>query len=287
MPELPEVEVVKQSLQKSVYLRKIVKVKVKNRNLRYRIEKNFERKISDKKILNISRKAKYLVFCLEDNSYFSIHLGMSGTLHIIRNKVENKYTNLSFYHSQTIRKKHSHLIFYFKKFKIIYNDPRRFGFVKYFKNKSTMNNFFKKNGHEPLSNKFSLEYLKKNLLLPKKNIKNVLLDQKIISGIGNIYASEILFHSKIKPTRRSKSLNSKEIKKLILSTKHILIKAIKKGGSSIRDFKNSDGSTGSYQNEFMVYNKANEICPNRACNYKIQKSIISNRSTFYCKNCQK
>ena len=129
--------------------------------------------------------------------------------------------------------------------------------------------------------------MKKNLNLSKKNIKNVLLDQKIISGIGNIYASEILFHSKIRPNRLVNDLNQKEISNIIISTKFILNKAIRKGGSSIRDFKNSDGNTGSFQNEFKVYNKENENCPNSSCKNKIKKLNISNRSTFYCNICQK
>ena len=120
-----------------------------------------------------------------------------------------------------------------------------------------------------------------------KILHNVLLDQKIISGIGNIYASEILFHSKIRPIRLANSLNLKEISNIIISTKYILNKAIKKGGSSIRDFKNSDGNTGSFQNEFKVYNKENENCPNSSCENKIIKLTISNRSTFYCNICQK
>ena len=287
MPELPEVEIVKRSLHKSVYLRKILNVKVNNRNLRYKLDNNFEEKIKNRKIINISRRAKYIIVSLNDNTYFCIHLGMSGTLHILKKKIKNKRTNLSFYHSQIIGKKHNHLVFYFEDFKIIYNDPRRFGFIKLFNNKCKLDNYFNKNGCEPLSKDFNSRYLKKKLDLPKKNIKNILLDQRIISGIGNIYASEILFHSKIKPKRLARSLSFKEINKIIFSTKYILINAIKKGGSSIKDFRNSDGNTGSYQDEFKVYNKQNEICPNKRCKNKIQKLIISNRSTFCCNICQK
>ena len=159
MPELPEVEIVKRSLQKSVYLRKILKVKVNNRNLRYKVDKNFEKKLKGKKILNISRKAKYITISLDDYTFFCIHLGMSGTLHIVKNKFENKKTNLSFYHSPVLGKKHNHLIFYFKDFKIIYNDPRRFGFIKIFENKRTFNNYFSRNGCEPLSKNFNLEFI--------------------------------------------------------------------------------------------------------------------------------
>ena len=269
MPELPEVEILKRSLHRSVYLRKILKVKVNNRNLRYKVDKNFEKKLKGKKILNISRKAKYITISLDNYTFFCIHLGMSGTLHIVKNNFENKKTNLSFYHSPVLGKKHNHLIFYFKDFKIIYNDPRRFGFIKIFENKRTFNNYFSRNGCEPLSKNLNLEYLKKKLNLSKKNIKNVLLDQKII------------------PNRLVNSLNQKEITNIIISTKFILNKAIRKGGSSIRDFKNSDGNTGSFQNEFKVYNKENENCPNSSCKNKIKKLNISNRSTFYCNICQK
>ena len=165
MPELPEVEIVKRSLQKSVYLRKILKVKVNNRNLRYKVDKNFEKKLKGKKILNISRKAKYITISLDNYTFFCIHLGMSGTLHIVKNKFENKKTNLSFYHSPVLGKKHNHLIFYFKDFKIIYNDPRRFGFMKVLFSEKELNDFFIGYGPEPLSSNFNFDYLKKKKLI--------------------------------------------------------------------------------------------------------------------------
>ena len=120
-----------------------------------------------------------------------------------------------------------------------------------------------------------------------KNIKNILLDQKIVSGIGNIYASEILFSSKINPLIVGKKLKLYQIKNLYKYSKIVLKNAILKGGSSIRDFKNVVGKKGLFQKEFKVYDRQNETCNNKKCNYKIKKILISNRSTFYCKNCQK
>ena len=134
---------------------------------------------------------------------------------------------------------------------------------------------------------FLLKYLKKNILFRKKCIKSILLDQKIISGIGNIYANEILFHSGLNPRKKGLKLKDFELKYLYKYSKLVLKKAILKGGSSIRDFRNTEGAKGSFQENFKVYDKDNHNCPNKKCNYKIKKINISNRSTFYCENCQK
>ena len=130
-------------------------------------------------------------------------------------------------------------------------------------------------------------YLKKNILFRNKCIKSILLDQKIISGIGNIYANEILFHSGLNPRKKGLKLKDFELKYLYKYSKLVLKKAILKGGSSIRDFRNTEGDKGSFQDNFKVYNKDDHNCPNKKCNYKIKKINISNRSTFYCENCQK
>ena len=286
MPELPEVEIIKQSLIKSVQFKKITNVIIKNRNLRFKIERNLKKKIINKKINNVSRKSKYLILKLDKNEYFVIHFGMSGTLHKVKNN--NRFeTNLSFYHLNNLPKKHNHIYFLFKGFKIIYNDPRRFGIIKYFKTYEQFKYFFRNYGPDPFQKKFNKEYIKKNLRNKKKNIKNLLLDQKFISGIGNIYANEILFYSKINPFKKGKDISNLEISKFIRITKFVLNKAIKKGGSSIRDFKNTKGKKGSYQDDFAVYDRENKKCKSKTCNSKIIKINISNRSTFICNYCQK
>ena len=286
MPELPEVEIIKQSLKKTIKFDKILKVKVHNKNLRFKLNKNFENTLRNKKITNISRYAKYLIIELNNLEYLIFHFGMSGTLHLKKNS-NIKSTNLSFYSSQNLPNKHNHVELIFKNFKIIYNDPRRFGYIKLIKSKSELGSFVSKMGLEPLDSKFNILYLKKKLFNRNKNIKNILLDQKIISGIGNIYASEILFHSRLNPLKKGKKIKINELKLLVKFSKKVLQNAISKGGSSIRDFKNTDGSSGLFQNEFKVYNKENYICPNYTCKYKIKKINISNRSSFYCLNCQK
>ena len=147
--------------------------------------------------------------------------------------------------------------------------------------------FFNKMGPEPFNKKFNINYIFNYFINKKKNIKSFLLDQKFVSGIGNIYASEILFNCKINPFKQAKNLTKLDIKKIRYFSKIILNKAIKKGGSSIRDFKSVSGQNGSYQNEFKVYQRENLNCLNKDCFGKVTKKVISKRSTFFCNRCQK
>ena len=287
MPELPEVEIVKRSLKNKVNYKKIKKIIITNRNLRFKIQKNFEKLLEGRLITNVSRFSKYIILTLDNNNYCLIHLGMSGTLHLINYKKKEKITNLSFYHSKNLPKKHNHIKIKFSNFMIIYNDPRRFGFLKILNNKKELKKYFQRSGPEAISSKFNFKYVKYKLINKKKNIKNFLLDQYFVSGIGNIYANEILFYSKINPFKIAKKLSSKEIKKLIKYSKLVLNLAIKFGGSSIRDFKNAKGISGLFQNKFKVYDRENKYCLRKKCKGKIIKMFISNRSSFFCKSCQK
>ena len=192
MPELPEIEIVKQSLDKNIKFEKIKKVVVRNRSLRFKISKDFEFFLINKKINKISRKSKYLVFHLNNNTFCIIHLGMTGTIHLVGKKNYLKNTNTSFYSSSNLPLKHNHIEFFLEKYQLIYNDPRRFGFFKIFK-KESLSDFFNNVGPEPLNNKFNINYISNYFINKKKNIKSFLLDQKFVSGIGNIYACEILF----------------------------------------------------------------------------------------------
>jgi len=216
MPELPEVEIVRQSLEKKVRDKIIQKVLIKNRNLRFKIQSNFQKHLLKKKIKKIDRFSKYIIITFEDSSGFIIHLGMSGTIHLLRKNQKNIYTNSSFYNSPLLPKKHNHIEIEFEKIKIIYNDPRRFGFIKLIKGYINLKNYFNKLGPDPFEENFNFEYVKKYLYKKSKNIKNTLIDQKFISGIGNIYASEILNYSKINPFKFSGRIKNNEINKIIL-----------------------------------------------------------------------
>ena len=287
MPELPEVEIVKQSLAKKIQQKKIKKVIIKNRNLRFKIPQKFEELLQNKIIKKVTRFSKYLILNFSDGSFCLIHLGMSGTIHLIEKNNLNKFTNTSFYNSASLPKKHNHVEIHFKDLKVIYNDPRRFGFFKFIGNLEELIDRFNHLGPEPFFKEFNLKYLLKYFLNKKKDIKSFLLDQKFVSGIGNIYANEILFLSRINPMTHAMKLSEKDCKKIISFSKSVLKKAIKKGGSSIRDFKNTSGQSGNFQKEFKVYQRENLNCPRNKCTGKIKKIFISNRSTFFCNTCQK
>ena len=287
MPELPEVEIVKQSLAKKIQQKKIKKVIIKNRNLRFKIPPKFEKLLKNKTIKKVTRFSKYIILNFSDSSFCLIHLGMSGTIHLIEKNNLNKFTNTSFYNSPSLPKKHNHVEIHFKDLKVIYNDPRRFGFFKFIDNRELLVDKFNHLGPEPFFKNFDLKYILKYFLNKKKDIKSFLLDQNFVSGIGNIYASEILFLCKINPTILAMNLSKKDCKNIIIFSKKVLNNAIKKGGSSIRDFKDTSGKRGNFQKEFKVYQRENLNCLRNKCKGKIKKISKSNRSTFFCNTCQK
>ncbi len=288
MPELPEVEIVKQSLNKSIRGKIIKDILIKNRNLRFKIPRNFEKNILKKKITKVDRFSKHLIMKFEDSSNLMIHLGMSGTIHLIsESRKKNSITNTSFYHSPLLPKKHNHVEMKIDNFKLIYNDPRRFGYFSYFKSDEQINNNFKKYGPEPFDPLFNKNYIFNYFKNKKKNIKNFLIDQNFVSGIGNIYASEILFLCKILPSKQVSLLSLNDCQKISHFSKVVLKKAIDKGGSSIRDFKNISGNQGSFQKNFNVYQRENKNCLKFSCKGTIHKKFISNRSSFFCNLCQK
>jgi len=284
MPELPEVEITKKTLQKYVQDQYITDVKIKNYNLRYKINKNFRKNVIKKKIKKITRRSKYLIFHLSDKTFFIIHLGMTGRILVGKN---NTLLDTSFYSSNSSINKHNHLYFFFKKYVMIYNDTRRFGFIKFYTEQELL-----KSSHliylgvEPLSKSLNFRYFKERIKGFKKSIKNTLMDQSFICGLGNIYVNEALFISKISPGRMSFKIKDNEIILLIKSIKKILKKSIVFGGSTIKDFHNSEGKSGQFQNFFKVYGKEGQGCPRSSCNGTIQRSVISSRATFFCTKCQ-
>ena len=287
MPELPEVEIVRKSLDKKIRQKKVKKVIVRNRNLRIKLPYNFKRFLENKKINKVSRFSKYLISNLSNNEFCLIHLGMSGTIHLTNNRKKNDLTNLSFYNSPFLPKKHNHVEIIFDNFRIIYNDPRRFGFFQIIKNYKDLKKRFIHLGPEPFNNNFNLKYFLQFKKDKNRTIKDLLMDQKFVSGIGNIYASEILFLSKVDPQKKIKLLTSKQCIQIISNSRKVLSNAIDKGGSSIRDFKNTNGIKGGYQDSFRVYQREGMNCKRQNCTGKIKKKVITNRSTFFCDFCQK
>ena len=289
MPELPEVEVVKRSLINKTQNLIVKAVKINDGRLRYKIDRNEIKKIIGLKFKKISRRSKYLLFYFNKDIIMIVHLGMTGKFFFV-NRKQKKYKT-SFYYdiNEDKDKKHDRIIFDLSNNqKLIYNDIRKFGFIKFTKQVNLDENIhFKHLGPEPLSVKFNIRYFKNYIAGKKRTIKDILMDQKFISGLGNIYVNEILFFSGVRPEKKIKKLTDIEIQKIINFSKKIILKAIALGGSSIKDFSSSSGKKGSFQQHFSVYGKKGENCSKVKCKGKIKKIVIANRASFFCAYCQK
>ena len=277
MPELPEVETVSQGIKSKLLNHKISKVIVKRRDLRFRMDTKLEQKITNTKINSVSRRAKYILINLDNGLTIIIHLGMSGRI-----VVEDLKSSENVF-------KHTHLeIITTGKKKMKFIDPRRFGSVILHEtNNLNTHKLIKNLAPEPLTKEFNATYLFKALKGRSANIKSIIMNQFIVVGVGNIYASESLYKAKIRPGRQAKSLSLTECVLLAKSIKKVLKRSIKLGGSSINDYSLVDGNLGFFQSEFEVYGKEGKICRKKTCHSKILRIVIAQRSSFYCSKCQK
>jgi formamidopyrimidine-DNA glycosylase len=274
MPELPEVETVCRALSKVIKNSKIKEIKFYRKDLRWQVKDNFEVTLKNNIFIDPYRRGKYILIPTNTDKIFLIHLGMSGQIRIKKKDIVQKHD-----HMRLIVENNN------KHFVITYNDSRRFGYIDLFKKKELREHFLlSKIGVEPLGRGLTIEYLQNNFNKRVINIKNALIDQKIIAGIGNIYASEILYKAKINPLREVNSLSKNDLNSIITYTKIILKKSIDVGGTTIRDHMQPDGSLGYFTQKLQVYGKTNEKC--KTCNSFIVKEVISNRSTFVCRHCQ-
>ena len=278
MPELPEVETIKNMVSGILQGSTIVDVIVRQRKFRESVPDDFEQIVKGARVEALRRIAKYMLIDLSNGYTIIWHFGMSGKFKICDN-VPN------------VLDKHDHIVLSTDKGVIIYNDVRRFGLVSYCEsNKLRQNHLLGKLGLDPWEKELTSQYLLNKLKEKKQPIKICLLDQEIICGIGNIYASEILYKAGILPNRAGNTITQTEAEKIILYTRQILEASIKAGGSTIHDFKRPDGDTGYFQNQLCVYGRAGQRCPNCICDLKsggIKKSVMGGRSTFYCETLQK
>ena len=289
MPELPEVEVVKRSLKRKILNSIIKKVQIKDYKLRYKVEKEIGNKLTGKKIKNIKRRSKFLIFEIDKYYLMLVHLGMTGKFFFIDQNKEKFKTSFYYLLNHQKEQKHDRVIFFLNNNrKLIYNDVRKFGFIKlYDLNQITRISHLNNLGPEPFEKKWNFKYFKDYITNRKRNIKNILMDQKFVSGLGNIYVNEILFLSGVRPSRLVKKLKNSEIKKIIKYSKIILKGSIKLGGSTIKDFSSENGKKGVFQQYFKIYGRKDKKCSNVDCNNSVVKTAISNRATFFCKRCQK
>jgi formamidopyrimidine-DNA glycosylase len=275
MPELPEVEIAMRGIAPFLEGQSITECILNAPALRYPFGTTFRHLIENSTVLALQRRGKYILFHLDNSFVLVWHLGMSGRIYTFKNA------------SDYIPGKHDHVIFRTAQNQlVVYNDSRRFGFMRILPEAALQNEApFMNMGPEPLGNTFSGPVLfnaLKNKLTP---IKTALLDQHIVAGIGNIYASEALFKSFINPTVQAGKLQEKDTERLATAIKSVLNRAIEAGGSSLRDYQHTDGSLGYFQHMFQVYNRAGQPC--QKCSIEIIKIIQNGRSTFYCPHCQK
>ncbi len=272
MPELPEVETVRTGLEDALKGATIKKVELKRANLRFEFPEHFAKKLTGATIESIGRRAKYLLFHLDNCMVLIGHLGMTGRFSV--EKPPKTYG------------KHDHVVFTLTDGRaVIYNDARRFGFMTLSSEKELSENVFLADlGPEPLEKEFSAKYLEIQLLRRSGPIKTVIMGQGLVVGVGNIYASEALFLAKIDPRKPAKKVadNSAELVKAIRA---VLKDAIKSGGSSLRDFVQVSGESGYFQHHFNVYGRAGKPCI--TCHTPIKNLRMAGRSTFYCPHCQK
>ena len=270
MPELPEVETIRRDLE-ILHQQKIIAIYRSNKKMR--IDSSVDlHSLVNAKINQVKRQARYLLIELNNQHTLIIHLGMSGRLSIVKSFSQLKHDHFACQISD-----HQWLVF---------NDPRRFGFVDLIENKNLPNHkMLAKLAVEPLSDEFNFQYLKTKLAKKTLNIKTTIMDNQIVVGVGNIYASESLFDAKISPTRSANSLKDGEIKKLVASIKKIISNAIEQKGSSISDYFDAKGNLGNFQNNHLVYDKTNQSC--RVCDNKINRIVQNGRASFYCQKCQK
>ena len=276
MPELPEVETVSLALSKVVINAKILKIEIYRNDLRWKIKKSLKKDLQNDFFKQPYRRGKYILVPTIKDNIFLIHLGMSGQI-----KIRDSYETLLRHDHVRITIKSNNDKIYF----ITYNDPRRFGYIDLFNDKEINKHFLlKKLGVEPFEKELNLDYLKTIINKKIKCIKETLMDQGVIAGIGNIYASEILFRAKINPHRSVKTLKTEEIKSIIKATRQILQKSINVGGTTLQNHLQPSGKLGYFFQKLKVYGKNNKKC--FKCKNLISVSIIGNRSTYFCNNCQ-
>ena len=269
MPELPEVETTCSGIRPHLAGTTIVSVDVLDSRLRWPVAEEVEQ-LSNKEVLSVTRRAKYILIEFEHGSMIC-HLGMSGSLRIVP--------------SGTELKKHDHLCFHLSTgVELRYHDPRRFG-CALFAQHPLEHDLLKHQGPEPLTEGFDTNHLYQKAKQSNSSIKQFIMNNKVVVGVGNIYACESLFLSGISPKKKVCSISRKKLELLVHNIKSVLARAIEQGGTTLKDFVNQDGKPGYFQQQLYVYNREGEAC--KTCGTPIKRIVLGQRSTFYCTKCQK
>ncbi|MDX1743807.1 MAG: bifunctional DNA-formamidopyrimidine glycosylase/DNA-(apurinic or apyrimidinic site) lyase [Ruegeria sp.] len=283
MPELPEVETVRRGLIPAMEGQIIATATVNRPDLRWPFPPNMAERLTGKRVLRLRRRSKYILVDLDSDETALIHLGMSGRMLVSGDPLGQ------FVHDHPAPEKHDHVVLDMANgARITFNDPRRFGAMDLFEtDRGDAHPLLAPLGPEPLGNTFDENYLIAALEDRNTPMKSALLDQKTIAGLGNIYVCEALFRSKIHPTRPARRVSKERISRLVPIIRDVLTDAIEAGGSSLRDFRQTDGELGYFQHSFDVYGREGEPCRSSGCASMIRRIVQSGRSTFYCPTCQR
>jgi formamidopyrimidine-DNA glycosylase len=324
MPELPEVETVRRGLQPVMEGAKIVKADVRRKDLRFPFQKDFVARLEGQTVTGLGRRAKYLLADLSSGDVLLMHLGMSGSFRIIED--EDKKMPGKFHHPRAEDRAHDHVVFHMSSgAAIVFNDPRRFGYMKIIARHALEHEpLLRGLGPEPLGNEFDAVMLARSCANKKTSLKAALLDQRVVAGLGNIYVCEALYRSHLSPRRLAATLATKagarkgvaagqrngvaagrkgvaagqrkgvaggeptdHAKRLVDAIHAVLNQAIKAGGSSLRDHRQTSGELGYFQHSFQVYDREGEKCQTAGCGGVVRRFTQNGRSTFWCPKCQK
>ena len=297
MPELPEVETILRGLAPVLVGRRLARVENRRADLRFVLPEKFAERLKGTTVISLSRRAKYLIAFLSSGEALVMHLGMTGRF-TVSNAVSSSGAPeiIGMYDRDTgVHRKHDHIVFHTGGGHIVtYNDPRRFGFMLLVKSADLdAHPMFCGMGAEPLGLSFDAAYLAARAHGKKVNLKSLLMDQRTVAGLGNIYVCEALFCAGLSPLRAAKSLCARNgqaharVEALVAAVKLVLRDAIKAGGSTLKDYRHADGGSGLYQKTFRVYDRAGEPCLRPGCNGVVKRIVQTGRSTFYCPKCQK
>ncbi|WP_213775661.1 bifunctional DNA-formamidopyrimidine glycosylase/DNA-(apurinic or apyrimidinic site) lyase [Bradyrhizobium sp. dw_78] len=293
MPELPEVETVRRGLQPAMEGAKIVKAEVRRKDLRFPFQKDFTARLDGQTVIGLGRRAKYLLADLASGDVLLMHLGMSGSFRVIEQ--DDRQAPGRFHHPRSEDRTHDHVVFHMSSgAAIVFNDPRRFGYMKVIARTALGDEpLLKGLGPEPLGNEFDAAMLARACANKKTSLKAALLDQRVVAGLGNIYVCEALFRAHLSPRRLAATLATKKdeptdhARWLVAAIHAVLNEAIKAGGSSLRDHRQTSGELGYFQHSFQVYDREGEKCRSPGCDGIVRRFTQNGRSTFWCPKCQK
>jgi len=300
MPELPEVETVRRGLQPAMEGAKIMKADVRRKDLRFPFQKDFVARLEGQTVKGLGRRAKYLMADLGSGDVLLMHLGMSGSFRVLN---DDEKTPGKFHFSRSEDRAHDHVVFQMSSgAAIVFNDPRRFGYMKVIaRNALEREPLLKDLGPEPLGNEFDAAMLARACANKKTSLKAALLDRRVVAGLGNIYACEALFRAHLSPRRLAATLATKNgqrkgvaggeptdhARRLVEAIHAVLNEAIRAGGSSLRDHRQTSGELGYFQHSFQVYDREGEKCQTAGCGGIVRRFNQNGRSTFWCPKCQK